>query len=80
MFDYNFIEMLEIIKLILIINNYNKYKYKTIQYLDENKILNYQYKNLYFGNIYIGQDKGGRSYINVYSDFFQYYVQWYKSF
>ena len=80
MFDYNFIEMLEITKLILIINNYNKYKNINIQYLDKNKILNYQYKNLYFGNIYIGQDGGGRSYINVYSDFFQYYVQWYKSF
>jgi hypothetical protein len=80
MFDYNFIEMLEIIKLILRANNYNKYKNINIQYLDKNKILNYQYKNIYFGNIYIGQDAGGRSYINVYSDFFQYYVQWYKSF
>ena len=79
MFDYKFIEMLEIIKLIRDFEvNKNVDEDKKLHY--KNKILNYQYKNPYFGKIYIGADKGGLVYINVYSTFFTYYIKWYRNY
>ena len=72
MFDYNFIEMLEITKLIIT----NDYYYNSFI---KQKILNYQYKNPYYGKIYFNDNIKG-IYINIYSDFFTYYIKWYNCF
>lgn len=73
MFDYRFIEMLYVVKIILRRHN-EPIDDKIRKYLD-----NYVLKNPNFGSIYCIQKPEG-FFIQVYSDFFSYYYDFYNSF